>query len=64
MVSLALVTPELEGNDVPPCERNEGFPASGSAYARASVPLKGRCSYGLASSCSGFLAGVARLSVL
>ena len=27
-------------------------------------PREGRCSYGLASSCSGFLAGVARLSVL
>lgn len=35
-----------------------------SAFEPSTVPLGGRCFYGLASSCSGFLAGVARLSVL
>jgi hypothetical protein len=47
-----------------PNRSSQGSPLNLRVSGTRRVPLAGRCSYGLASSCSGFLAGVARLSVL
>ena len=44
--------------------RQSGFSTREAELANQRALREARCSYGLASSCSGFLAGVARLSVL